>query len=247
MTTAESVFDRIADAYDELWDGTAIGTSQRQAVWNEIEPLVRRGHRILDLGCGVGADALHLRSLGASPLGIDASAEMVRIARQRGIEALHLPFERLHELNERFDGAISNFGALNCATSLRRVAFDLARLIVPGGYFAACVMGPCCAWEVVHFLLKGMPRKGFRRFGSAPARWRGVEIRYPGTRQIQADLRPYFRLVRWCGIGLCVPPSYIKGVNEGCIRKLARMDARLYRLPIVRALSDHRLLLFERV
>lgn len=247
MKTAESVFDQIAPTYDELWDRTAIGTSQRQAVWNEINPLVRRGHRILDLGCGAGADALHLHSLGASPLGIDISAEMVRIARQRGIEAVQLPFERLRELNERFDGAISNFGALNCAKSLRQVASDLARLIVPGGYFAACLMGPSCVWELIYFLLRRAPGKAFRRFGSAPISWRGVEIRYPGIRQIRDEFRPHFRLVRWCGIGICVPPSYIKTASEARIRKLARIDSLLCHLPVLRGLADHRLLIFERV
>ena len=247
MATTESAFDTMALRYDELWDRTATGTHQRQAVWNAVDPLVQRGHRILDLGCGTGTDALHLRSLGASLLGIDKSAAMVRIARQRGIEALLLPIERLSELNGRFAGAVSNFGVLNCALNLRQVASNLARLIVPGGYFAACLMGPCCAWEIIYFLLKGKPGKAFRRLRTTPARWMGMEIRYPGKRAIQAEFWPYFRLVRWSGVGLCAPPSYIKNLGEACIEKLAQVDARLAHTPVIRALSDHRLFIFERI
>jgi SAM-dependent methyltransferase len=247
MATTESAFDTIALRYDELWDRTATGVHQRQAVWNAVDPLVQRGHRILDLGCGTGTDALHLRSLGASLLGIDSSEAMVRIARRRGVEALLLPIERLFELNGRFAGAISNFGVLNCAPDLRQVASNLARLIVPGGYFAACLMGPCCAWEMIYFLLKVKPGRAFRRLRTTPARWMGMEIRYPGKRAIQAEFRPYFRLVRWRGVGLCVPPSYIKNLGEAGIGKLAQIDTHLAHTPVIRALSDHRLFIFERV
>jgi len=57
------------------------------------------GQRILDLGCGDGALTERIMQLGADVLGVDASAEMVAAAQQRGVTARvvdghQLPFDR---------------------------------------------------------------------------------------------------------------------------------------------------------
>ena len=88
MTTVGAAFDRLASRYDELWTSSPNGRVQREAVWRRIDGLFRPGDHILDLGCGIGDDAVHFMSRGVEVLGIDASAEMVRIARSRGVEAI---------------------------------------------------------------------------------------------------------------------------------------------------------------
>jgi hypothetical protein len=85
---------------------------------------------------------------------IDASGEMVRIARDRGVDAEVLSIENCGLLNETFDAVLSNFGALNCVEDLDRFASRLA------AWFALAVTwrsalsaasargrrpGPCCA------------------------------------------------------------------------------------------------------
>src|SRR5215208_5404891 len=107
-------FDRLAPKYDALWSDSPIGRSQRQAVWRRIDPLFSRGDRVLDLGCGTGVDAAHLMARGIHLYGVDASMEMVRLARVRGVTADVLPLEDLDALAGPYDGAISNFGVLNC-------------------------------------------------------------------------------------------------------------------------------------
>ena len=62
---------------------------------------------------------------------IDSSSEMVRIARGRGVDATWLAIEELRRLKGVFDGAISNFGPLNCIRSLDRIPRSLARLVRP--------------------------------------------------------------------------------------------------------------------
>ncbi len=55
-----------------------------------------RSARILDAGCGVGRDALAFTERGYSVVAFDASAEMVRLARERGgarAEVLRMRFE----------------------------------------------------------------------------------------------------------------------------------------------------------
>src|SRR3954464_5651840 len=145
-------FDSIAADYDKLWSDTHSGYWQRKAVWHAIQPLFGSGDHVLDLGCGTGVDAAVLLARGVEVSAIDASAEMVRVAQLKGVPAQHLAVEHLNRLEGNYDGAISNFGVLNCLPDLRATAGQLARLVKRGGYLALCFMGKCCAWETAHYL-----------------------------------------------------------------------------------------------
>jgi hypothetical protein len=70
-------------------------------------------------------------------------------------------------------------------------------------------------------------------------------VYYPTVAGVRAAFAPDFELQRWTGIGLCVPPSYVKlpALLVGC---LAACDRLLARLPLLRALADHRLFLLVR-
>ncbi len=70
-------------------------------------------------------------------------------------------------------------------------------------------------------------------------------IHYPTVAEIRAAFAPDFELCRWTGIGLLVPPSYVK-LPAALVRVLAACDRVLARLPLLRALADHRLFLLVR-
>jgi SAM-dependent methyltransferase len=123
-------------------------------------------NQFLDLGCGTGEDPLHCAQLGINVRAIDASCEMVRVARARGVDASVLGIEELHRITGRFDGVISDFGALNCVSDLNAVRHALGSLVRPGGYLAVCVLGRFCLWEAVWYLLRGKPRTAFGRWRS---------------------------------------------------------------------------------
>ncbi len=124
-----AAFDSIAFEYDALWTNTPVGESQRQAVWNWIDPLFKPGSVVLDLGCGTGADAIHLLAAGVQVYGVDSSPNMVTVARAKGVDAHCIAIQDLRQSRARFDGAVSNFGALNCVDSLPVVAEVLAQLV----------------------------------------------------------------------------------------------------------------------
>src|SRR5213082_864666 len=107
-TSAARVFDALAPRYDELWTQSTIGQLQRQAVWRRLDGLSRPGDMLLDLGCGTGADALHFMNRRMRVRAIDASFEMVRIARSRGVDATRLSFEELGAMHGSYDGVISD-------------------------------------------------------------------------------------------------------------------------------------------
>lgn len=246
MTTAACAFDSIARRYAELWDNTAIGRFQREAVWRHIDRLFKRGDRVLDIGCGTGVDALHLNSLGVDIRGVDASAEMIKIARAHGVSAEQLAAEHLDEVEQQFDGALSNFGVLNCGLDLRKFACDLSAVIRNEGYVAVCVMGRLCAWEIFYFLLHGDISKAFRRFQPATPSSIGVEVRYPRTRELIAAFQPHFELRASYGIGIFVPPSYVRRVAL-VVSALAYIDKLICRVPGFRSAGDHKLYIFQRV
>jgi ubiquinone/menaquinone biosynthesis C-methylase UbiE len=239
---AAGSFDLIAADYDKLWTLSASGLAQREAVWRHIHPLFREGDRVLDLGCGTGEDALHLAERGIFVHAIDSSLQMVQVARSRRVEAHHLAMENLHQLSGIFDGAISNFGALNCVEDLEPLSESLARLIRPGGYVTLCTMGRFCGWETAWYTLQGKLTKACRRWsGRSVSQSLGMSVHYPSRRQLRDAFKRDFELVAWYGIGVAVPPSFVKGIPAEIIRLLSVVDRCVAHWPGLRALSDHRL------
>ena len=238
-------FDEIAPRYDELWTRSSIGRLQREAVWRRLDELFRPGDRLLDLGCGTGEDVLHFMNRGMKVTGVDSSSEMVRIACSRGVAARLLSIEHLDLLSGCFDGVISNFGAMNCVEDVGAVRDHLARLVRPGGHLAICVMGRFCLWETVWYALKGQPRKAFRRWKQANSSL-GVQVFYPSVDTLRKTFLPHFNLVSWHGVGVAVPPSFVTGVSNSLLRRLASFDYRVAHLAPFRALSDHRLVILKK-
>jgi ubiquinone/menaquinone biosynthesis C-methylase UbiE len=241
-----AAFDRLASQYDRLWTRSAVGHLQREAVWRHIGVLFQPGQTVLDLGCGTGEDALRLMQAGVRVRAIDASGEMVKIARKRGVDAEFLPIEGCGLLEESFDAVLSNFGALNCVEDVESLRQPLARLVRPGGYMAICVMGRFCAWETAWALLRGQPAKAFRRWRKSVMSSLGMRVFYPSRKGLEGAFRPCFTLVNWRGIGLCVPPSYVTGLPAGVLEKLDDIDRRVAHWPLLRGLADHRLFVFVR-
>jgi ubiquinone/menaquinone biosynthesis C-methylase UbiE len=184
-------FQQIAPQYAALWSDTPRGRAQREKVWQEIDTLFHPGDRVLDLGCGTGDDAVHLMSNDVKTLGVDSAPGMVEIARTRGVDARLLAIEDLAVLDGEFDGAISNFGALNCVANLDALSEALARLVGPQGKLALCVMSRYCQSDWRHLLQRW----------SGHTVWRGIEVYYRSARVIARAFAPHFEFQRRVSIG----------------------------------------------
>ncbi len=242
--TAFAAFDRLAPRYDELWTHTPAGRAQRDQVWRVIDPLFRPGDRVLDIGCGTGEDAVHLAARSVDVHATDASPAMAGIARERGVAATVIAAERIPELPGPYDGAVSNFGVLNCLDDLPTFARGLATLIRPGGPVAICTMGRFCAWETMYYAATGRFGKALRRLHPQVPSSLGIVVRYPTAVELRSAFAD-FELRDWRGIGLFVPPSYVS-LPARVVALAAALDRALARIPGLRALSDHRLLIFVR-
>jgi len=187
-----SPFHQIAPQYAELWSETSRGRAQREQVWLEIDGLFKAGDRVLDLGCGTGDDAVHLMSRGLKVFGIDSAEGMIEIARRRGVDAKTIAIEEVRSLEDVFDGAMSNFGALNCVADLSQVSEALARLVRPQGKLALCVMSRFC-WRTDW---RHVPQRW-----SGHARWRGIDVYYRSVGSIAREFAPHFSYQRQVSIG----------------------------------------------
>jgi ubiquinone/menaquinone biosynthesis C-methylase UbiE len=260
---AGSAFDTIAESYDYLFTSSRIGRSQRSVVWRKAETVFNAGDHVLELNCGTGIDALFLASLGITVTACDASAAMIEQARARktlqaplaSIDFQPLSTERLNELPTDlcFDGVFSNFSGLNCVSEISTMARFLASRLLPGGQLLLCLSTRFCAWEILHYLVRGDVRKAFRRCrGVAPARMGpySFAVYYPTVRSLLRDFGPGFQLRSVTGIGIAVPPSYMESWarrNTSIFRVCEAFDRVTENWPCIRVLGDHMLLHLERV
>ena len=150
----------------------------------------------------------------------------------------------------RFDGALSNFGALNCVADLPRLGDSLASCLRPGAVAALCVMGPVVPWEWAWYLWRGRVGNAFRRLKPGGVEWRGLAIRYPRISALRRAFAPAFRLRRVAAIGALLPPSYAESWavrHPRTIAQLDRWERRCETWPPLPWLADHYLAELERL
>lgn len=257
-------FDAVAASYDETFTLSKIGQAQRAAVWHELAKAFGTGDHTLEIGCGTGVDACFLAKRGVRVVACDPSFRMIDVAtrriQQNGLQGLIQPrqlgAENIASLgsSEKFDGAFSNFGALNCVEDLRKLAIDLASLLKPGATSLLCWMSPCCIWEMIWYAAHGERDKAFRRFKpeGIPARLIDdafVHVRYPSVGSLARAFAPEFRVKSVRGIGVAVPPSYLEPWarrHPQLFHVCARFDSWMGSYPGIRSLGDHVLVRLQR-
>jgi SAM-dependent methyltransferase len=249
----------MADGYDSQFTRTTIGSLMRNAVWQRCALRFAPGSRVLEMNCGTGEDALWLARRGVQVLATDVSPAMLQVAQQKltdtaaggSVRFQRLAWEELDTLDENpFDGALSNFGGLNCVGDLKMAARALAGKLRPGATAMLCIMGPIVPWEWIWFLGGGDPRRAFRRLRRGGALWSGIAIRYPSSAKTVQAFAPEFRVLRLSAVGALLPPPYTEkrlGRYPRIIAALDRLERRIDTLWPLPMLADHYLLELERV
>jgi SAM-dependent methyltransferase len=251
-SSSTAAFDGKAQGYDAEFTATALGSVLRVCVWARMSVVFAGRERLLELGCGTGEDAVWLARAGHRVVAIDASAEMVRIARQKALAAgcaerieFHcLPMEKLDELpcGGKFDGVFSNFGAINCVADLAGLSRALSQWLEPGAPLLFVPMGRYVPWEWAWYLARGDRRRAFRRLAKQGTEWHGLTIRYPTPAGLARAMQAQFDSRGARPLGFALPPSYAAGWLERSPRALAtlaRIERAVHHWSGFAKLADH--------
>jgi hypothetical protein len=132
----------------------------------------------------------------------------------------HLDMRRLpqNDFMQQFDGAYSNFGALNCLQDWQPLAKWLAERLKSGSTLGFGVMNPFCLWEIGWHSLHLNFKTAFRRFRRQNLfqlnTGEAINITYPSVNRLKREFAPYFDFVTVKALGVFLPPSDIYGVIE---------------------------------
>ena len=173
----------------------------------------RPGEYVLDLGCGDGQLTRRIAESGAHVLGVDASPEMVAVARERGIEAERAKAEELPFRNATFDAVFSN-AVLHWVRDQDAMMQHVYRVLKPGGRFVA-EMGGHGNVAAIHVALAAvLDRHGFAD------RERGVNY-YPSANSYSERLKRHgFKVEQAKSIPR--PTKLAEGGMEGWLRTFRR-------------------------
>jgi SAM-dependent methyltransferase len=169
-------YDGLADEYDAF---VSSGAEYYAVAADALRRLLGHGDgRCLDVGCGGGHFFAVALELGWRITGVDASADQLRVARERfpdvelvKADAVSLPFA-----DGAFDAACSTFTHTDVDDFAGAIA-EVRRVLRPGGRFAYVGNHPCFVGPVQEYVRPALPRlhAGYRRAG----RWQAADA--PGT------------------------------------------------------------------
>jgi ubiquinone/menaquinone biosynthesis C-methylase UbiE len=134
--------DKLAEFYAQHLEGALDRMPHDRAVLGLFSDLLlgaNVGVRVADVGCGTGRLAPYLTSRGLTPVGVDLSEDMVRVARRDHPECAFdvadvrdLPFQ-----DAEVAGAVCWYSLIFLPAGERAAAFaELHRVVRPGGYLA---------------------------------------------------------------------------------------------------------------
>lgn len=148
----------------QTWDPQAYsrnGAFVHQLAGGVLELLAAQpSERILDLGCGDGQLTQRIAAAGAAVTGVDASADMARVARSAGITVDEANAEALPYADASFDAVFSN-AALHWVRNQDAMLAEVHRVLKPGGRFVAEMGGHGNVAAILVALMAVLARHGY--------------------------------------------------------------------------------------
>lgn len=194
---------------------------------------IRRGERVLDLGCGTGYTACLLaKRPGATVFGVDLQPKMLTWAKKRAVrkhvtETVHLIAADAHRLPFRdasFDAAVVESVLIFCDVPVALA--ELFRVLKPGGRLG------CNEVTAIGEITREQKEQFAASIGVAPTvptadDW-GRDLKDAGFVDVSAEAQP----IRWLDISLFTPlrtdgvrrylNAFVKSVTDPKIRKISR-------------------------
>jgi SAM-dependent methyltransferase len=257
-------FDSASEEYDFTISHNYINTWIRKRSVSELLSVARPEDRLIEVGCGTGAEALEIVSHVSLIVATDISEKMLQILRKK-IAAKHLshkiiPFQaRAAEIGKvvqvldgrRADAAYSFNGALNCEPYLTEFAEALSSVLIPGGYFVCSVRNPLCLTEALsHAAVLQFDRMAPRKNQPVMVSVGGIDIPafYYSPSTFARFFRSRFHLKSVIGLPTLLPPAYlndyyVKFRKAGAV--LERLESALSNSFPFNRLGDQTLFIFQ--
>lgn len=141
-------YDKLADAYYQSY--VANDTLRNEWI-NGLIPLLLRGNRVLDLGCGCGLPATRLLSEHFNVVGVDISPEQIARA-AKAVPAASFECADICDVsfeNESFDAVVSLYAVIHIPLEEQPALFNrIQRLLKSGGY-ALMTLGNTASTDIV--------------------------------------------------------------------------------------------------
>jgi cyclopropane fatty-acyl-phospholipid synthase-like methyltransferase len=134
-----AAYDRIA----ERWVRERVLLERENTYFDRFAAMMPRGGSVLDLGCGAGVWARMFLDRGFRVTGVDASSEMLELARSRCPEAelIHADMTGV-DLSGRFDGIVAWDSAFHLPRRLHAALYrSFHQWLEPGGTLLLSVGG----------------------------------------------------------------------------------------------------------
>ena len=183
--TALTLFQGLSSSYDKVLDNV---TLKQDRYWKKFligKANLRRGERILDLGCGTCVLEEKLLPIGCDVIGLDLSEQMVRRGLRKRIQSvstlLQADAENLPFSDSSFEVVLSCYLAKYC--DARRLVGEIGRVLSAGGRMIVYdfsrprgTLGPFHAFYVYGVLkiLSGISRMAIRKLETTFVRLPGI-------------------------------------------------------------------------
>ena len=151
-----AIFDKSASDYDAWYTdkkGSFVGKVETELAFNMME--IKKGMKILDVGCGTGNFSVKLAKKGCSVTGIDVSDEMLSIARKKAsdlnldIELMNMNVNNLSFDDNTFDGIIS-MTAFEFIEDAPKALKELLRVVKKGGQVLIGTIAGESSWSELY-------------------------------------------------------------------------------------------------
>ncbi|MEU6659109.1 class I SAM-dependent methyltransferase [Streptomyces sp. NPDC046821] len=139
LTATREAYDDAASLYAQMFSDSLRGSPLDRAMLGVFAEVVRAGGDapVADLGCGPGHVTAHLRELGLSAFGVDASSAMIELAREAHPE---LRFEvgsmaALDISDGELGGVLSRWSVIHTPPEeVPAIVGEFNRVLAPGGH-----------------------------------------------------------------------------------------------------------------
>jgi len=223
--SVSEAFDSASEEYDFTISHNYINTWIRKRSISELLALVKSGDTLIEVGCGTGAETLHISKHVHRIIATDISESMIDILKKKlhardalgKITPVQLRAAEISRLDGYLNGkgvqAVYSFnGALNCEPDLTDFAEGLTTTLAAGGYFVCSVRNSICIGEALsHAAVLQLEKMAPRKKQPVMVSVGGMDIPalYYSPSVFAQFFLPKLKLQKVIGLPAFLPPAYL--------------------------------------